>query len=505
MDDVANRHTEDQAKVEITYIGIDGNFYEVCRTRRPASLTFWVSPDVTTKMGEITGKDAKETQDRINQSLGRDFRTFSQCELFGQGRASNFLSLPPSEQKAVLESILPFAELDVWCERVKGHLADTTSVISDRESEVSGCRRELKALIGQLDEVKSADVGWLNSITNQRVELLGHLKRERKKSASMSLEELEAHTVGVQEKFNEAVGIKRQWENEVVKWRSVPIPPIAGEVCPTCGSIVSLETRATSTQTDPTAKVLEAELGLEEAQKYHDLCKQQLDSCNEMEKAVSRESIYQKQIDELATESPFGAQRERLTVRITELQAEECVISEHLEKLKAEQGHLIFWREMFSKDLKLMFVEDAAPYLQKRINHHLQELGNPQIHAEVSTTKALVKGTKHEIDIKILSDTGGEGYDSLSGGERQMASFAAGLGLADLASTQSIGESSFLILDEPFSQLDARNSEAIVSYLTGDLSKERSTILLVSNDDTLMSLVPNRVHVVKEKGVSKIS
>jgi ABC-type dipeptide/oligopeptide/nickel transport system ATPase subunit len=86
-----------------------------------------------------------------------------------------------------------------------------------------------------------------------------------------------------------------------------------------------------------------------------------------------------------------------------------------------------------------------------------------------------------------------------------MASFAAGLGLADLASTQSIGESSFLILDEPFSQLDARNSEAIVSYLTGDLSKERSTILLVSNDDTLMSLVPNRVHVVKEKGVSKIS
>jgi DNA repair exonuclease SbcCD ATPase subunit len=453
---------------------------------------------------DITGKDAKETQDRINKSLGRDFKTFSQCELFGQGRASNFLNLPPSEQKVVLESILPFAELDVWYERAKGHLADITGEISDREGEVSGCRRELKALVGQLDEVKSADAHWLNSITNQRVELLNHLKRERKKSASMSLEELEAHTQGVQDKFNEAVETKRQWENELTRLQAWPTRPLMGEICPTCGQTVNHPLLIAPGPLDIKAKIDEAKKRIEEAGLYYSHWFSELQKCGEMEKAVSRESVYQKQLDALATESPVKGHREKLEAKITELQDEESVTSEFLDVLKKEQEHLIFWRNMFSKDLKLMFVEDAAPYLQKRINHHLHELGNPQIHAQVSTTKALAKGTKHEINIKIWSDTGGESYSSLSGGEQQMVSFATGLALSDLASTQAIGDSSFLILDEPFSQLDPRNSEAIVNYLTGNLSKERSTILLVSNDDTLMSMVPNRVHVIKERGISRV-
>ncbi|GAG07387.1 unnamed protein product, partial [marine sediment metagenome] len=219
---------------------------------------------------------------------------------------------------------------------------------------------------------------------------------------------------------------------------------------------------------------------------------------------ASMEATYQKQLDELPTESLFETQIKNLLDKLDSLRLEEDRTSKHLEKLRVEQEHLQFWRDTFGKSLKLMFIEKAAPYLQKRANYHIQQLGNSQIHFEVSTTKELAKGEKHEIEVKVYSDTGGGTFDSLSGGEQQLASFAFGLALSDLASTQSVGDSSFLCLDEPFSQLDPRNSEAIVNYLTGSLSKERSTILLVSNDDSLMSLVPNRVHVVKEKGISRV-
>ncbi len=86
-----------------------------------------------------------------------------------------------------------------------------------------------------------------------------------------------------------------------------------------------------------------------------------------------------------------------------------------------------------------------------------------------------------------------------------MVSFAIGLALADLASCKTASKPEFLILDEPFSELDERNSEAIVDYLTGDFGKTKDTLLLISNEASLQGLIPERIHVVKEKGVSNVS
>jgi DNA repair exonuclease SbcCD ATPase subunit len=85
-----------------------------------------------------------------------------------------------------------------------------------------------------------------------------------------------------------------------------------------------------------------------------------------------------------------------------------------------------------------------------------------------------------------------------------MVSFAIGLSLADLSSRTAMAQASFLILDEPFSELDARNSEAIVEYLTGEMGKDKDTIFLISNEESLKGLVPNNVHVIKEKGVTNV-
>ena len=84
-------------------------------------------------------------------------------------------------------------------------------------------------------------------------------------------------------------------------------------------------------------------------------------------------------------------------------------------------------------------------------------------------------------------------------------SFCIGLSLADLSGRTAMAQASFLILDEPFSELDERNSEAIVEYLTDEMCKDKDTVFLISNEESLKGLVPNRVHVIKEKGVTHIN
>jgi DNA repair exonuclease SbcCD ATPase subunit len=203
--------------------------------------------------------------------------------------------------------------------------------------------------------------------------------------------------------------------------------------------------------------------------------------------------------------NPWHEEIDQVIVTCGELAAHVQAAQVKLDALDEEVPHVSFWHEFFSKELKLQLFESTCPFLAERTRYHLDGLRNPQIYAEFNTIKRLADGTpKDEFTVRVFSETGGDGFDSLSGGEQQIVSFAIGLALADLAAAQAEGSSSFLILDEPFSQLDARNSEAIVEYLTSDIGKTKETILLISNDDELKTLIPNRVHVIKRRGVSQI-
>jgi DNA repair exonuclease SbcCD ATPase subunit len=105
--------------------------------------------------------------------------------------------------------------------------------------------------------------------------------------------------------------------------------------------------------------------------------------------------------------------------------------------------------------------------------------------------------------VTASSDTGSTVFELFSGAEKQLTSFAVGMALSDLAAMQADGASSFMILDEPFLYQSPENCERIITFVTQHLGG-KSTILLISNEDSLVNLVPNRVHVVKNKGVTSI-
>ena len=92
----------------------------------------------------------------------------------------------------------------------------------------------------------------------------------------------------------------------------------------------------------------------------------------------------------------------------------------------------------------------------------------------------------------------------MSGGEQQITNFAVGLALSDLAESQTAGTSELMILDEPFTNLDSRNCENVINFLTSHLSKKKSSILFISNEEGLKGLIPNRIHIEKKNGLSRI-
>ncbi|MCI0563387.1 MAG: hypothetical protein MN733_33345, partial [Nitrososphaera sp.] len=335
-------------------------------------------------------------------------------------------------------------------------------------------------------------------------------------SIKVRRQELMVELTDAKQKEIEADKAYDYWNNRYLYLRDDISEVTKSKSCPTClraydgTTVEAIEKRIVQTQ----ALITEAEAnqtsanqaaeywdkavqsvaeGLEAIERTHVLLTEDL---NRKKKIESMEaSLDQRQASAKAmiegeftqvqrAENPIYKQMEDADQRLDLLKARVESSRKWYESLQGEAGHLDYWRNVYAKEMKLKLFEEACPFLDSRVAHHLKKLGNGQIHVEFSTIKRLASGAaKEEFNVNVWSETGGYGFDSLSGGEQQMVSFAIGLGLADLAGRAASGRSSFLILDEPFAELDARNSESIVSYLGDEVRNGKDTIFLISNDE----------------------
>jgi DNA repair exonuclease SbcCD ATPase subunit len=168
--------------------------------------------------------------------------------------------------------------------------------------------------------------------------------------------------------------------------------------------------------------------------------------------------------------------------------------------------HYKFWANAYGADLKTLIFNQVCPFLERKANEYLRSLDNGQIKVKFRTVKLLKSGdARDQFCVTAASDTGSTVFELFSGAEKQLTSFAVGMALSELASMQVEGASSFMILDEPFLYQSPENCERIINFVTTHLVGDKATILLISNEDNLVNLVPNRVHVVKKKGVTSIA
>jgi len=560
-DDVINRHVEEPfCWGEVKFQGVDGHMYEVTRMR-PSALRLRRYIDDSGEWEGLTKRNQNDTQEHINEALGRDFVTFLQTDFFGQGRDKSFLSLTPAQQVEILEQILPIAELTNWSKYAKEsqkELRNNLTKLSEEQAYHNGGLTEVHRTIdGLSSQSKNFDTQKLQKVadikrklneykeaTSEKNQRLEELKLKLQEFKEIDLAAYKEDYEGRLEDFNsaktkvsECETAERQLktEKEIKKAKLVDI----NENCPTCkqplpeqtirdlllkqheirGELSNLDKYIDSAKQSLEGWRVHAEaceLNYKESKKLYDSVVEKLSNKNYLSTEISRlekdidpslQSRLQAELEQAeSSKNPYKEAIEFHKNKEKNLVESIEAVQKEIKALEEEVDHLHFWSETFGKDFKTFLFRRACPFLQSRTATHLKGLGNSQLKVEFDTSKTLKSGDERlGFNVNVYSETGGNGFDSLSGGEQQIASFAVGLALADLAETQVKGSSHFLILDEPFMALDDRNCENLVSYLTNELSSRRETILLISNEENLKSLISERIHVEKQNGVTSIA
>jgi DNA repair exonuclease SbcCD ATPase subunit len=520
--------------VRIHFEGIDGETYRIYRARKPNSLV--LSKCIGSHDGDLiysgewddlSKRNEKDTQELIDKLLGRDHKTFIQSDFFGQGRERSFLALPGSDQKAVIEEILPLNSLDEWRDKAKQCLSDTDLEVKEAEREYQMSQQREITAMAHLSTLESQEAGW---DINNDVELEAAQEKLNKVLVVDEAVADEILTLKESLPHSDAMAVlKKQTKLSIELTTHIgslghKIDTLTADidsrssrpdVCMSCNQALP-EDRIVANSHQIADDKLKRELlikerGEKKAKLY--LANSMIAVCNEVlvlegkansknQEASIREEIRIKK----AAVNPFTS----IVAEHRGLVEKEQYIGEahRLDAIKKRElwEHYNFWFKAFGTDLKTMLFNQVCPFLEKKANQFLRELDNGQIKVKFRTVKDLKSGdTRDTFCVTASSDTGSNVFELFSGAEKQLTSFAVGMALSELASMQVEGASSFMILDEPFLYQSPENCERIISFVTTHLVGDKSTILLISNEDNLQNLVPNRVNVVKEKGVTSIA
>ena len=507
-------------------VRIRGTTYLIRRSRNPTLLTV---------NGE-SHRRSTDTQEFVTQLLGMDLEVFLNSSYFGQEREmGNFLRSSPRTQLHVLEGVLMVSRLDKIVEVTKEmgihtknevasaelHRRHAEFSVSEKSSQILVCQRRLV----ELDVDVRVQEDRLLALEKERP--LGSIDGIDRARIEMEHAETKARLETNRREWSEVTG-RVAVARMQISGLEERVRPLRSGKCPTCGAVLSTQVseELQREQDELRTRVAAAKKNLD-----LDLALTQVRAGAELHLVRNLSTLTEalRNIDAHAAELAHGLgdiekQRKEVRDELNRIQGgimeTDTQINQHATQLKIAQealerwklifdaesarlSHLAYWQDVFSRAFRNFIVEQALPFLQERTAHHLALLGNPELKVAFSTNKTLKSGEERSLfNVLATREQGGQSFDSLSGGERQMASFAVGLAISELCDSQSGSASNLMILDEPFTELDARNCEAVVQYAVTELVKRKATILLISNDERMKTLIQKGIQVEKEDGRS---
>lgn len=158
-----------------------------------------------------------------------------------------------------------------------------------------------------------------------------------------------------------------------------------------------------------------------------------------------------------------------------------------------------------NQGVKSLLFDTITPYLSYQANDYLNQLSNGTAGMRFNTQVALQSGaTRDKFNVEVLYNCGANSYDNLSGGERRRVDIACLLALGDLGASRSLAPINLRLLDEPFDNLDSVGAESVLGVLQREILPKAGTVLVVTHDDNLKSLIADRITVRKQNGISVV-
>lgn len=247
------------------------------------------------------------------------------------------------------------------------------------------------------------------------------------------------------------------------------------------------------------------ELVRKSQEKYYD-CKSLVEvNKNDIKYYQERLEKSQKDIKELSQDNPYDSIISKYKVEQGDYKSEIIEYEDSIQDKLDEQDCLLFWQKAYSNQgIKSFVLDDITPFLNKRVNKYLSKLTSGHIEVKFNTQSTLKSGeTREKFSIEISNQDGGKEYSSNSGGERKRIDLAINLALQDLVASRSNKRINIAMFDEVFDALDETGVEQVIELLQ-ELSKEKSSIFVISHNDHLKSYFTNIITVTKKDGFSTI-
>ena len=125
----------------------------------------------------ITGNSIRETQAKIDQTIGMDFETFTNSALLLQGKADEFSNRTPADRKAVLAKIIGLEDYDLLQTRARDRLDQTKNAAAGMEGSLGQLRSQVEQ-IGDLSQELAA-------VDEELSGLAGQLAEQQKQTAEL--------------------------------------------------------------------------------------------------------------------------------------------------------------------------------------------------------------------------------------------------------------------------------------------------------------------------------
>jgi len=230
---------------------------------------------------------------------------------------------------------------------------------------------------------------------------------------------------------------------------------------------------------------------------------------NEYQRAVDnlkreKESIDSKKIQLEHAKSdesnPHKQSIERLEKRLADQKKSyEKVISDLEEQAETVEVMKEVAEVYGNSGVRAHILDTVTPYLNQRTAEYLSALSDGNITATWQTLSKKANGELTEkFTIDVESQTGGNSFKALSGGEKRKVRLSTNLALQDLVSTRAVKNIDLYIGDEIDHALDTAGLERLMNVLD-ERARTHGTVLVISHNE-LRDWIRQQVTVVKRDG-----
>ncbi len=531
--DIANRKVDKGYSINLSFAVNDDEYVLDVSRKGNIKCRLWKNDE------DISSHTATNTYKTLEQTLGIDFKTFSQIVYQNTNASLQFLTATDTNRKKFLIDLLQLDNYVKYFEVFKEMSRELGTEISSVEGKLSTIEKWLNdnkledtSLLPKLDlpiyseqdekQLRSLQVEFENiTQTNKKINTNNYWKEQ------LQLIDLDKYKMvyGEVESYDEL-------QEELGKWRGVAFQSkfegTDEEVCPTCGQDVD-NNLINQMQENQEKEINEAEKEIQSIREEIANIKSNNEIINERDskrkewedcyrsidqglpsEILSAENL-QQSIDDL--EATISKQKERLQEVIEENTSRERhntrigIIEEQTQEFENELNYFMERLNLIQDKLsctdilkKAFSTNGLLAYKIENLVKDLEELTNEYL-AELSDGRFNLQFVVLNDKLNVELDDNGKPVDilSLSAGELARVNTSTLLAIRKLMSSISKSRINVLFLDEVTNVLDETGKEKIVEILLGE---EELNTYIVSHGWTHPLL--SKVEVIKTNDISRL-